>query len=170
MMKNMSALYSVLAATLIIVAILILLLPKKVSTFEECVKSGRTAVGTYPKECTADGQTFTQGVAIPKNTGIRGKITIGPQCAAETSPTKIGCEDKPYKITLEAVLKEGNFQKTFSSNADGNYKAALLPGDYSVSRTTECENAFCSDPEPQNVTVVEGKYADINFTFDTGIR
>ena len=163
-MKNFSTLYAPLSLTLLLIFGLIFMLPKKISSFTECAKS-HTVVGTYPMECTADGQTFTEGITIPKNTGLRGVVTVSSMCSADVA-SRSRCIAKPIRVELRAVQNESTFSKKFSSDDSGHYKVSLLPGDYEIIRAQECGKAYCSELVPNHATVVEGVYLAQNFTFE----
>jgi hypothetical protein len=40
----------------------------KINSYEECVKAGNPAIGTYPEQCRANGRTFINTDYNPTNT------------------------------------------------------------------------------------------------------
>lgn len=103
------------------------------------------------------------------NSGITGKILIGPQCPVVTSETTEQCKDKPYQATVVVKNENGGQEVSrFTSNNEGEFKIKLLPGTYLL----EPVNASGNYPRAnsQTVTVAGGKFTEIIITYDTGIR
>ncbi len=38
-----------------------------ISSFEECVEAGNPVMESYPRQCSADGQTFVEDVELPQD-------------------------------------------------------------------------------------------------------
>jgi hypothetical protein len=109
------------------------------------------------------------GTSAPSsgNTGIEGRVMIGPTCAAEQQGSP--CPAEPYEAELEIVRAGTNEVVTeVRSDSDGRFSVALAPGRYII-RSTE---AATTPPfsRPVAVTVPDGGVARVKLVFDSGIR
>lgn len=98
--------------------------------------------------------------------GIMGKISLGPTCPVVRLEGDV-CQDKPYQGTVAVRTSDGIKEVTkFTSDAEGNFKVSLAPGDYLL------VSASGSRPfaKPQTVTVKESEFTSVTVSFDTGIR
>ncbi len=108
-----------------------------------------------------------QGIA-PYDSGIRGKVMLGPTCPVQRIPPDPACADKPYR-TLVAIFRASDPVHAFvltESGADGTFSAALPPGEYTIG-AGESYLPRCGQAQ---VTVEPGKYASADISCDTGIR
>lgn len=100
--------------------------------------------------------------------GIMGKIVLGPTCPAVGSGMEDECQDKPYQGTVAVKTSDGTKEITkFTSDAEGNFKVSLTPGDYLLVPVSDSRSSF---GKPQNVTVKEGEFTSVTIPYDTGIR
>jgi hypothetical protein len=97
--------------------------------------------------------------------GIRGQVLAGPQCPVEMAGSP--CPDLPWEGTVVAIEADSGDRFTASTDADGRFELSLAPGTYEV---TIDSASTPPTAEPQNVTVEEGSFAEIDLFVDTGIR
>ncbi len=105
---------------------------------------------------------------LPYDSGVRGRVMLGPTCPVERIPPDPNCADKPYE-TLVAIFRSSDLVHAFalmSSDADGNFSVSLPPGDY-VLGAGESNLPRCDHPQ---VKVEPGEYTSVNISCDTGIR
>jgi hypothetical protein len=105
---------------------------------------------------------------IPANTGIEGKVLIGPMCPVVQQGKE--CPDKPYQATL-TVLDSNGIHKVarFQSDVEGQFRLPLAPGTYLLRPETPKNMPVPTAPE-QNFTVTEGRFTQISVSYDSGIR
>jgi hypothetical protein len=101
------------------------------------------------------------------NSGIEGRVMIGPTCAAEQQGSP--CPAEPYEADLQIVRAGTNEVVTdVRSDSDGRFSVTLAPGRYII-RSTEEESAIES-LKPVSVTVSDDEFARATVVFDSGIR
>jgi hypothetical protein len=96
--------------------------------------------------------------------GVVGTVIAGPTCPGEV----VGKPCPPQPVSAEIDLRDGNggtVAKTKSS-ADGKYRLALAPGEYTLVVVTD---TFPLCPETL-VSVKSGLYTTADISCDTGIR
>lgn len=100
--------------------------------------------------------------------GITGKIFIGPTCPVVRTEIEKECQDKPYKATVVVKTQDSSREITrFHSDSEGNFKVELKPGNYFL---TSGENVQLPLLKPVSVEVKENKWTEVNLSFDSGIR
>jgi hypothetical protein len=77
------------------------------------------------------------------------------------------CPDKPYPGTVQAT-RTGGGSSQVKTDDQGRFRLALEPGTYVV--TLMLSNAGPPTVRPVSVTVVQGQFAQITVSVDTGIR
>lgn len=106
----------------------------------------------------------------PANTGLTGRVLLGPQCPVETVDDP--CDDQPAagvpvivseQLPGEAYAAGEEVART-TTGADGTYRVAVAPGAYVV---TADAGMSC---EIMDATVTAGAYATADVPCDTGIR
>ena len=103
---------------------------------------------------------------ISSNSGISGKVLIGPQCPPfQGSENLEECKDKPYQGTFIVKTADGFWEVSrFSSDSNGEFSVRLQPGNYFI---THKGSPACSS----DITKVESdKFTEIAISCDTGIR
>ena len=102
------------------------------------------------------------------DSGIRGKVTIGPTCPVERVPADPNCADKPFQAGFNIKNNAGQIIKAFTSDANGVFSAELPSGIFVITNIPAPGTypRFSS----QNITVLPGKYLDLNLQFDSGLR
>jgi hypothetical protein len=99
-------------------------------------------------------------------TGIRGTVSIGPQCPVEQANSP--CPDRPFQGQVQATAADGA-TTTATSDVDGRFTIDVSPGTYDVVALTT--NAGGPPTAiPQTVVVREGAYTSIALELDSGIR
>jgi hypothetical protein len=101
------------------------------------------------------------------SSGIYGRVTIGPICPV-VQPGK-DCPDRPYQATLNILTTSGNKVARTVTDADGNFRVNLLPGNYILHPETP-QNQPLPRAQEQTFTVVAGRFIELNVTYDSGIR
>ena len=117
--------------------------------------------------CVADAASGGQGIA-PYQSGVSGTVTLGPTCPVMKDPPDPACADKAYATTI-SVSRAGSSAvfATGASDADGIFRIALPPGDYTVSAHGGSQLPRCS---PVTATVGATGYTATDISCDTGIR
>ena len=105
------------------------------------------------------------GSAAQGDTGIRGRALAGPQCPVEVEGSP--CPPLPWEGTIVVTDTTSGDEFTAATDPDGRFRVAVPPGTYDVSIA-----ATSSPPsaKPSTVTVVDGAFADVVVSVDTGIR
>ena len=98
--------------------------------------------------------------------GIAGVVLIGPQCPVVTADDP--CPDLPFAATIAVRDDAGRLVCLTRSGNDGHFRVGLPPGVYElVPENGEFELPYA---QPQTVTVVAGRYAEVQVSYDSGIR
>ena len=132
-----------------------------------------SAVGREGPNCefaACPAQKQATSTPISSNSGIQGKISLGPTCPVEHIPPDPNCADKPYQATV--IVKTTDSQKEitrFKSDASGNFKINLSPGTYLLQPINN-NNSRYPIGSSQTVTVLSNKFITVNLSFDSGIR
>ena len=99
------------------------------------------------------------------DSGITGVTVAGPQC-----PVQVAGQPCPPKLVSAHVVVEdaaGRQLTAFMSDAQGRYRVALPPGEYVLVSGNDPGGPLL---KPVQVTVVAGRYMDLQLMLDTGIR
>lgn len=114
--------------------------------------------------------TVPPATILPYDSGVSGRVSIGPTCPVVRNPPDPACADKPYKTTVQIISvgspKSSPFA-TVETDKDGQYKIMLPPGEYAVQPAGGKTFPRCNT---ENVTVEPGMVKSINISCDTGIR
>jgi hypothetical protein len=102
--------------------------------------------------------------------GIAGRVQLGPQCPVQTEDHP--CADEPAAGSRVTVAKQlpgesyaaGEVVARTTTDADGTYRVAVAPGKYVV--TADAGMSF----ELMDVRVTAGASATVDIPCDTGIR
>jgi len=112
----------------------------------------------------ACGERSSGGAA---DSGIRGVVLSGPQCPVETLESP--CPDLPVAgIVVRVTASDGSVAAEPVTDAEGRFETPVSAGEYVVLPVAETGGA--TSAKPQNVTVVEGEFAEVSLLVDTGIR
>lgn len=105
--------------------------------------------------------------AVTGDSGIEGTVTIGPTCPVVTPDAN--CDDRPF--AAELVIVERGTQRLVArtrSGADGRFRVALAPGEYTILPATRGSGPPIG--APVDATVRRGAFTTVTVTFDSGIR
>lgn len=108
--------------------------------------------------------------ATRDQSGIYGRVQLGPQCPVETEDDP--CADKPAagaRVTVARRLPGDSYAAgeavvRTTTDADGTYRVAVAPGSYVV---TADAGMSC---ELMDARVTAGAYSKVDIPCDTGIR
>ena len=106
------------------------------------------------------------GGAAQHGTGIRGTVSIGPQCPVEQANSP--CPDRPFQGQVQATAADGGTTAT-TTDVDGRFTIDVSPGTYEVVALTT-NGGGPPTAIPQTVVVSEGAYTSVALELDSGIR
>ena len=110
----------------------------------------------------------TSTEAASSQSGIVGKVTIGPTCPVESYPPDPNCADKPYQTKLRIVKYNTDYVVFTESDSKGRFSIPLDLGNYIIT-IPDLSNQM---PTLLNtyVKVEKNKFTEIQLKFDSGIR
>lgn len=114
--------------------------------------------------------TSTTTTVLPSNSGIQGKVSLGPMCPVMRDPPDPNCDDKGYQTNVQIIAvgsPKSSPYATVQTDKDGAYKIMLPPGKYAVQPVGGNTFPYCG---MQEVTVKSGVVSVVNVSCDTGIR
>jgi hypothetical protein len=113
--------------------------------------------------------TKEEGDPVPGATGVRGTVTAGPTCPVETIPADPACAPRPVAgAVLVFTDADGREVKRVTSAQDGSFAIELPPGVYQV--MAQSVEGLMGTPAPMEVEVGPGQPAELQVSYDTGIR
>jgi hypothetical protein len=117
----------------------------------------------------AAASSGAEGPLNPSDSGIEGKILIGPMCPV-VQPDQ-PCPDKPFEASIE-IRGQGNLgdHLTVRSGKDGRFRVKLAPGNYKLTPISPHPGAPPHAPPPLSLTVESGRYTHVTVRYDSGIR
>jgi hypothetical protein len=102
------------------------------------------------------------------DSGITGRILIGPICPGPVREDDPACQDKPYAATVRVLAEDGGREVVrFTSDAEGRFRVPLPPGRYRL--IPESRDRY-PRAAPQVVTVRPREWTYVEIHYDTGIR
>lgn len=143
---------------------------QKVCTLEAKICPDGTSVGRVGPNCEFSPCPTSQPIPTPNeiNSGISGKISLGPTCPVVGPGMEKECQDKPYQTTVVVKTADGSKEVTrFISDNQGNFKVPLQPNSYQL---VSPENVQLPFLKSVTVLVKNSEFTNINLFFDTGIR
>ncbi|MFA5944378.1 MAG: hypothetical protein WC876_07935 [Candidatus Thermoplasmatota archaeon] len=104
------------------------------------------------------------------DSGIEGTAMMGPTCPVQRDPPDPACADRPYEGDLVVTTPDqGRVIKGFTTDAQGEFRVAVAPGDHSIRNDPASDNLpWCS--VQGTITVVAGAFTRVEVSCDTGIR
>jgi major membrane immunogen (membrane-anchored lipoprotein) len=99
------------------------------------------------------------------DSGIQGKVLIGPTCPVET--IEHPCPDRPLAADLVVARVGGGTVATALSGNDGTFRVPLPPGAYTI---TVGHLGGVGLAKPMAVTVPAGRFVEVTVSVDSGIR
>lgn len=103
------------------------------------------------------------------DSGIRGKVVLGPTCPVERFPPDPDCADRPYKTTI-AIFHLNDLKRAFlfvNSDKNGAFSSSLPPGEYVLIAGEESKLPRCNQLK---VIVEPNIFVSAIISCDTGIR
>jgi hypothetical protein len=107
------------------------------------------------------------GRAAPADSGIEGRVLIGPMCPVVQEG--VPCPDEPYEATIRVRDESGEVVATVRSAADGRFRVDLVPGRYVLEPVAPNEGAP-PYAGPLEVQVAAHAFTPVTITYDSGIR
>ena len=107
---------------------------------------------------------------FPPDSGIMGKVFIGPRCPVQRDPPDPNCADAPYKTTIDVRNQNGtNIMEPVPNHQDGTFTIRLRPGHYVLVPEVPGGGMLprCGS---QEVEVFAHKFQTVTLSCDTGIR
>ena len=110
------------------------------------------------------------GDPLPGAPGISGIATAGPVCPVVTNPPDPACADRPVVGAVMVVTDlDGAEVARLVTDADGRFSTGLAPGAYRL--VPQAVEGLMGTAAPIELRVeAEGPLADIQVSYDTGIR
>ena len=115
--------------------------------------------------------TSSFGLQRPANTGVAGRILIGPTCPIVTNscpPAKPGHGTVRVETAPRSRGGGGRLVKTVGSDLHGNFTTTLPAGRYAL--VVEKSGSGYPLPKPSVVDVKTGVMSQVTLVLDTGIR
>ena len=110
-----------------------------------------------------------QGQPAPTDSGIAGKILLGPTCPVVRPGMEDECADKPYQATVVVKTASGAREVTrFQSDSKGLFRVLLQPGTYLLEPAPG--GPILPHAAPMTVQVDAGMFTEVTIFYDTGIR
>ena len=106
------------------------------------------------------------GSAGDGDSGIEGRVTIGPQCPVEQMGSP--CPDAPYEALI-TVTRDGDTVEQTRSNTDGTFRIPLDAGSYSVV-AGPVDGSSLPFGRQVEVVVKPGTLTHVDLSVDSGIR
>ena len=108
------------------------------------------------------------GEAAPADSGVSGRVLIGPMCPVEQ--VGVPCPDKPFQAYIN-VRREGSGKTaaTVRSGKDGRFRVNLAPGRYVLVPNAPDPGAP-PQAAPVRVRVRAHGFTRVTITYDSGIR
>lgn len=112
-------------------------------------------------------QAQPQPTSTPESlTGLEGTISLGP---VQGGPTRQGSSDSRPAANMAFEVKQGGRVMTsFHTDDQGQFRLALKPGHYTISRKDW--KAAVGSYGPFEVDVSQGKMTKVHWDCDTGLR
>ena len=120
--------------------------------------SGGTTPGAGSGDPGSSGVTTSGGIA--------GRALAGPVCPVQR-PNDPACADRPVAGATIRVMRGDALVLTLTTDAAGQFSAALQPGDYTV--VADSVDGLMGTPAAMPVTV-STSILTIDLSYDTGIR
>ena len=110
---------------------------------------------------------ITAAAPAPADSGIRGRVTIGPMCPVVQEG--IPCPDQPLVATIRVRRPDGKLVATARSGKEGRFRIYLAPGRY---RLVPLSPAAATLPyaAPIVARVRPHAFTRVAIQYDSGIR
>ena len=103
---------------------------------------------------------------IPTDSGIAGRVTIGPTCPVQQINNT--CPDKAYQATLTVLASDGRDKVIqFQTDVNGYFQVALAPGQYILHPESPDVMPHAADIP---FVVNAHQFTRVDVVYDSGIR
>jgi hypothetical protein len=124
-----------------------------------------SACGSEDDRATSSSGKNTAPPTTSVKTQVRGAVLAGPTCPVERAEKP--CPPAPVAARIEVEVSSGERVAHTRTNAEGRYRLALAPGEYTLVVRTAAGGPFCA---PVTVKVAADRAVQANISCDTGIR
>lgn len=117
-----------------------------------------------------DDFSINQDEITQLDSGVKGKVLLGPICPVQRIPPDPNCEDKGFKTTIQVRLQDPTKNSIFTSvdtDEEGGYIIALPPGEYKIQALGGKPFPTCNS---RDITIKQHAVLEIDLSCDTGIR
>jgi hypothetical protein len=90
---------------------------------------------------------------------------VGPSCPVQQAG--VPCPDRPWEGVVVAQDIAGREVSRTTTDAEGRFRIALLPGEYVLVTLTD---GFLPAPATLTITVLAGQVSNAELLLDSGIR
>ena len=105
--------------------------------------------------------------SAPEDSGIRGRVLLGPTCPVVTED--MACPPEPYEAEIRVLAGgSGEVVATVRSGKNGHFEVLLAPGDYVLEGVSPAGTFPFA--KPVDVRVPPHAFTRATVAFDTGIR
>jgi hypothetical protein len=101
------------------------------------------------------------------DSGIRGRVLLGPQCPVEKAGSP--CPAEPFEADIRVVNQSGDLVTTAHAGQDGRFTVHVEPGSYVLKPQSPTSKPFPFGKDTP-VSVRPHHFTEVTVTFDTGIR
>jgi hypothetical protein len=105
------------------------------------------------------------GAAGDGSSGLRGVAFVGPQCPVEVEGSP--CPDAPFAGEVR-VTRGDDVVAQVSTDDQGRFEVSLDPGIYTITAVIDAGGP--PSAVPQEVTVAQDRFTDVQLEVDSGIR
>ncbi|TSC76031.1 MAG: hypothetical protein G01um101431_1049 [Parcubacteria group bacterium Gr01-1014_31] len=110
------------------------------------------------------------GGILPYDSGVQGKVILGPNCPVQREPPDPACADKPYVTAVQVIAADSPSSAPFAiaeTDQEGNFRVMLPPGEYGLQPVGGNPFPRC---ETQTIAIEPGALHEVRLSCDTGIR
>jgi hypothetical protein len=113
--------------------------------------------------------SLASDAAVPfVSQGVAGRVTAGPVCPVER-PNDPACAPRPVAGAVLVIrAADGSEIARFATGADGGFGQELPVGDYTLE--PQPVEGLMGTPAPIPFRVADGRAAELDVSYDTGIR
>jgi len=107
-------------------------------------------------------------ISAPPDTGVTGQVLVGPMCPVMIQGQP--CPDQPTQATVQVFDASGNKVTEFQTDDQGRFTVNLAPGQYTLRPQRGDGQGMGNFGKDEPVTVVQGQFATVTLSIDSGIR